>query len=213
MCLVAQWCPTLCDPVDCSLPGSSSVHEDSPGKNTGVGCHALLQGIFLTQGLPLCGQILYHLSHQGSPRMLEWVAYPFPSFSFLTQELNRGLQADSLAVELPGSNSDVSGFKAPNCSPIAHSLTCPAPQFHSSHPELAPSRAVPHTCFTVISLALITERRTENKVRKSSTQRIPTTHQDTDSWFTCTFFFFSYLLPKLYNPSLRLLHETIAKGL
>ena len=44
---------------------------DSPGKNTGVGCHFLLQGIFLTQesnpGLPHCRQILYHLSHQGSP--------------------------------------------------------------------------------------------------------------------------------------------------
>ncbi|KAI4548663.1 hypothetical protein MG293_000993 [Ovis ammon polii] len=39
-----------CDPVDCSPPGSS-VHGDSPGKNTGVGCHALLQGIFLTQGI------------------------------------------------------------------------------------------------------------------------------------------------------------------
>ena len=43
-----QLCLTLCDPMDCSLPGSS-VHEDSPGKNTGVGCHALFQGIFLTQ--------------------------------------------------------------------------------------------------------------------------------------------------------------------
>ena len=53
----------------CSLPGSS-VHGDSPGKNTGVGCHALLQGIFPTQGsnpgLPHCRQVLYHLSHQGS---------------------------------------------------------------------------------------------------------------------------------------------------
>ena len=37
--LVAQWCPTLCDPMDCSPPGSF-VHEDSPGKNTAVGCHA-----------------------------------------------------------------------------------------------------------------------------------------------------------------------------
>ena len=35
--------------MDCCLPGSS-VHGDSPGKNTGVDCHALLQGIFLTQG-------------------------------------------------------------------------------------------------------------------------------------------------------------------
>jgi len=48
---------------------------DSPGKNTGVGCHVLLQGIFPTQGLnpdlPHCGWILYHLSHQGSPSILE----------------------------------------------------------------------------------------------------------------------------------------------
>ena len=48
--LVAQSCLTLCDPVDCSPPGFP-VHGDSPYKNTGVGCHALLQGIFLTQGL------------------------------------------------------------------------------------------------------------------------------------------------------------------
>ena len=65
--LVAQLYPALCDPMDCSLPGSS-IHGDSPGKNTGVGCHSLLQGIFLTKGLNLgllnCRQILYHLSHQ-----------------------------------------------------------------------------------------------------------------------------------------------------
>ena len=49
LCLVSQSGPTLCDPMDCSLPGSS-VPEDSPGKNTGMGCHFLLQGFFLTQG-------------------------------------------------------------------------------------------------------------------------------------------------------------------
>ena len=69
VCLVAQLCPTLCNPMGCSPPGSS-VHGDSPGKNPGVGCHALLQGIFPTQGLNSdlqhCRQILYHLSHQGS---------------------------------------------------------------------------------------------------------------------------------------------------
>ena len=43
-----QSCLTLCDAMDCSPPGSS-VHVDSPGKNTGVGCQALLQGIFLIQ--------------------------------------------------------------------------------------------------------------------------------------------------------------------
>ena len=45
-------CPTLGNPIDCS-PQGSSVHEIFPGKDTGVGCHALLQGIFLTQGLNL----------------------------------------------------------------------------------------------------------------------------------------------------------------
>ena len=49
LCLVVQLCPTLFNLMDCSLPGSS-VHGDSPGKNTGMGCHALLQGIFPTQG-------------------------------------------------------------------------------------------------------------------------------------------------------------------
>ena len=49
VCLVAQLCPALCDRMDCSPPGSY-VHGDSPGKNTGVACHALLQGIFPTQG-------------------------------------------------------------------------------------------------------------------------------------------------------------------
>ena len=66
---VAQFCLTLCDPMGCSRPGSS-VHGDSPGKNTGVGCHFFFQGIFPTQGskpgLPHCRQILYPLSHQGS---------------------------------------------------------------------------------------------------------------------------------------------------
>ena len=64
----AQSCPTLCDPMDCSLPGSS-VHGFS-GNSPGVDCHFLLQGIFPTQGsnpgLPYCRQTLYRLSHQGS---------------------------------------------------------------------------------------------------------------------------------------------------
>ena len=70
LCLVAQSYLTLCDLVDCSPPGSS-VHGDSPGKNTGVGSHAFLQGIFPTQGsnpgLLHCRWIRYCLSHQGSP--------------------------------------------------------------------------------------------------------------------------------------------------
>ena len=54
---------------------------NSPGQNTGVGSLPLCQGIFPNQasntGLPHCRQILYQLSHKGSPRILEWVAYPF----------------------------------------------------------------------------------------------------------------------------------------
>ena len=48
-----QQCLTLCNLMDCSLPGSS-VCEESPGKNPGVGCHVLLQGIFVTQGSNPC---------------------------------------------------------------------------------------------------------------------------------------------------------------
>jgi len=70
--------------MDCSPPGYS-VLGDSPGKNTGVGCHVLLQGIFLTEGLNPgllhCRQILYQLSHQESRGILEWVTYPFSSGS------------------------------------------------------------------------------------------------------------------------------------
>ena len=64
--LVIQWCPTLCEPMNCSLPGSCPW--DRAVKNTEVSCHSLLQGILLTQrlnpGLLHCRQILYHLSHQ-----------------------------------------------------------------------------------------------------------------------------------------------------
>ena len=66
--LVAQCCPTLCDPLDCSPPGFS-VH--GIGKDAGMGSHSLLQGIFPTQELNQCllhcRWILYHLSHQESP--------------------------------------------------------------------------------------------------------------------------------------------------
>ena len=69
LCFVTQLCPILCDPMDCSPPGSS-VHGDSPGKNTGVCSLSLLQGVFLTQesnwGLLHCRWIIYQLSYQGS---------------------------------------------------------------------------------------------------------------------------------------------------
>ena len=87
--------------MDCSPPGFS-VNEDSPGRNTGAGCHGLLPRIFLTQasnlGLLPCGQIpgllhcrriIYHLSHKGSPRIRKWVDYPFSSGSSLPRNRTR----------------------------------------------------------------------------------------------------------------------------
>ena len=66
LCFFTQLCLN-CNPMDCSPPGSSPW--DSPGKNTRVDCHSLLQGIFLTQGLNLgllhCRQFLCHLRHRG----------------------------------------------------------------------------------------------------------------------------------------------------
>ena len=81
---------------------------DSLGKNTGVGCHALLQRIFPTQGsnpgLPPWRQILYHLSHQGSPWIPECIPIPSPG-NLPNPEIEPGslaLQVDSLPAELPG---------------------------------------------------------------------------------------------------------------
>ena len=71
MHVCVQSCLTLCDTVDSSLP-DSSLH----GKNTGVDCHSLLQGIFPNQGsnpgLLHCRRILYHLSHH------MWLHHSFP---------------------------------------------------------------------------------------------------------------------------------------
>ena len=77
--------------MNCSRAGSS-VHGNSLEKNTGVGCSAHLQGTFPTQGLNPgllhCRWILYHLSHPGNSRILEWVAYPFSEES-LEKNLQR----------------------------------------------------------------------------------------------------------------------------
>ena len=50
VCVSAQSCLTLCDPMGCSLPGFTGILWNSLGKNPGVGCHFLLQGIVLIQG-------------------------------------------------------------------------------------------------------------------------------------------------------------------
>ena len=93
--LLAQSYPTLCDPMDCSPPGSF-LCGDSPDKNTEVGCHSLLQGIFPTQGsnpgFLHCRQMLYHRNHQGSP---------FPSPSLLIKIAPSDHTASSRWPELP----------------------------------------------------------------------------------------------------------------
>jgi len=77
---IIQLCPSLCDPMDCSLLGSS-VHGDSPGKDPGVVCHALIQGIFPTHGqnpgLLHCRQTLYCLSHQGALKTQNSPSVPY----------------------------------------------------------------------------------------------------------------------------------------
>ena len=75
--LSLQLYPTLCGPMDCSPPGSS-VHGDSPGKNTEVSCHALLKGIFPTQGLNPCLLCLLHWQVGSLPlappgKLDEWI--------------------------------------------------------------------------------------------------------------------------------------------
>ena len=69
---VAQSCPTL-------QPRGLYSPWNSPGQNTGVGSLSLLQGIFPTQGwnpgLPHCRQILYQLSHKGSPKILKCIVF------------------------------------------------------------------------------------------------------------------------------------------
>ena len=101
---VTQSRPALWDPMDSRL-----LHPwNRPGQNSGVGSHSLLQGIFPTQGLnpglPHCRWILYCLSHQGSPRILEWAACPCSRGSSRPRDQTRVscIRADSSPAELPG---------------------------------------------------------------------------------------------------------------
>ena len=73
---ITRSCPTLCNPMDCSPPGSSVYGVLQARILEWV--HSLLQGLFPTQGLnpglPHCRRILSRLSHQGSPNVLEYTA-------------------------------------------------------------------------------------------------------------------------------------------
>ena len=86
---VAKSCPALCDPVDCSMP-RSSVHGIFPGKNFGVGCHFLLQGIFPTQG-----------SNPGLLCLLHWQADSLP-LSHLRRPPAQGSHPQMTTHSIPG---------------------------------------------------------------------------------------------------------------
>ena len=95
--LVAQSCPVLRDPMDCSTPGSPSPW-DFPGRNTGLGCHFLLQGTCMTQGLNswllcllYCRWILYLLGHWWRPLILH-IYKPIHSAPSMYTELYQALR-------------------------------------------------------------------------------------------------------------------------
>ena len=86
LCLVAQSCPTPCDLMNCSVPGSFA-HGDSPGKNTGVGSLSLLQRIFRprdeTQVSSTAGRFFYHLSQNKTKKPIYCLQQRFSGFNSL----------------------------------------------------------------------------------------------------------------------------------
>ena len=131
LCLVAQSCPTLCDSTDYS-PSSSSVHRDSPGKNTRVGCHALLQGICLTQGsnpgLPHCRWIFLPADLPGKPPQ------EHSSVQFSHSVMSSALRPYGLQHTRP---------PCPSPTPRVYSNSCPLSWW--CHPTIS-SSVVPFSC-------------------------------------------------------------------
>ena len=121
---VVQSCPTLCNHMDCSLPGSS-VHGIFSDKDTGVGSHSLPQGIFPTQGsnpgLPHCRQILYQLSTKEAQEY--WMGLPFPSPGDLP---NPGIEPGSPALQVASLTSESPGKCCQvvlECSPLTSRIS------------------------------------------------------------------------------------------
>ena len=115
--LIAKSCPTLGTPRTVAYQAVSLW--DSPGKNTGVGCHFLLHGIFLTQGLNwgllYCRWILHRLSHQGCPCLgNEHKKFPTFFFEVSTSILNLTRVLDGLTTvhmaSLRKAASDVASY-------------------------------------------------------------------------------------------------------
>ena len=134
--LVAQSCPTLSKFMSCSLPGSS-VHEDAPGKHTGVGSHALLQGIFPTQESNWVSCITGRFFTSWATReALEnhhkynhyYLLYPNLHYAFFSHHPLTGPQCEARPpqVRSPG-KPEVTGICSPGCK--ACFSPQPAPYF------------------------------------------------------------------------------------
>ena len=126
----AQSCPTLCDPMDSSLPGSSSMGFSRQEYWSGL--PFLFQRIFLTQGsnpgLPHCRQTLYRLNHQGKPKS-EWMCiYINLLLLFSHLVMSDSLWSYGLQHTRP---------PCPSPSPGACSNSCPLSQW--CHPTISPS--------------------------------------------------------------------------
>ena len=139
----------LCDAMDCSLPGSF-IHGGSPGKNTRVGCHALLQGIFPTQGmnpclfwLLHCWWILYHWATWEAPYIMIRYLYlnvcmhygykVYKEIAVKRESVSCSVMYDSL---LPHGLKHTS-FPCPSSFPRAYSNFCPLS--HWCHPVILSS--------------------------------------------------------------------------
>ena len=108
---VAQSSPTLCDPMDCSPPGS--VH--------GILQARILEWVAIsfsressqprdrTQASHIAGGFFNQLSHKGSPRILEWVAYPFSSGSSRLRDWDPGIEQGSPALQVDSLPTELSG--------------------------------------------------------------------------------------------------------
>ena len=128
---LAQSCPTLFDPMDCSLPGSL-VHGILQTRIL-EGCRALLQGIFPTQesnsGFLHCRLIPYHLRHQGSHDGMKWgikrgqVAVLQAALGFLDQPLTKPLHSMFLVAWLSTFNE------------TAHTQLCVSPNSTRDGPQ------------------------------------------------------------------------------
>ena len=141
---VTQSSPTLCDPVDHNLPGSS-VHGDFSGKNTGVGCHALLQGIFLTQGSNLGLLWLLHY---------KWILYHWaagkaqdqaiPLLDIYPVQSSHSVTSDSLWPH----GLQHTRPPCPSPTPRVYPNSCPLSQW--CHPTIS-SSVIPFSSFNLSS--------------------------------------------------------------